>query len=109
MEWSEYLGQMASVVGSLTVVGGALIWIYKKLVSDPDKRMAEKIQRENTEALKQSIEPLTKAIDMLNNNLEESKKDRVRLNKTVDGHTNILNNHETRISVLEKNVLGVMK
>lgn len=36
LEWSEYLGQMASIVGSLTVVGGALIWIYKKLVSDAD-------------------------------------------------------------------------
>lgn len=101
MEWSEYLTVVASLIGSITIIGGALIWIYKKLVSDPDKRMAEKIQRENTEALKQSIEPLTKAIDMLNNNLEESKRDRIKLNKKVDEHDDCLSDHHTRLTVLE--------
>lgn len=101
MEWSEYIKFIASMIGSVTAIGGALIWIYKKLVSDADRRMAEKIQRENTEALKQSIEPLTKAIDALNHNLQESKQDRIKLNKTTGEHGLILNNHETRITVLE--------
>ena len=101
MEWSGYLTFIASLIGSLTVIGGALIWIYKKLVSDPDKRMAEKIQRENNAMLKESLDPLTKSIELLNINLEDSKRDRMKLNETVTKHADELAGHETRITVLE--------
>lgn len=102
MDLNEYLKGIASLVTAITVVGGALIWIYKKLVSDPDKRMAERIQRENSESLKKTVQPLTQSIELLNNNLKQSEKDREQLNKKVNLHDNILNNHETRITVLEK-------
>lgn len=101
MEWSVLATQMTSIITSFTIIGGALIWIYKKLVSEPDKRMAEKIQRDNTESLKQSVEPLTRSIELLNHNLADSAKDREQLNKKVSQHGTVLNNHETRISVLE--------
>jgi|GEM_PF-4520980 len=112
MEWSGLATQMTSIITTFTIVGGALIWVYKKLVSDPDKRLAEKIQRENSEAAKEmqresaeslrtSVEPLTKSIDLLNRNLTDSAKDREQLNKKVSQHGIVLNNHETRISVLE--------
>ena len=101
MEWSEHLTFIASLIGSLTVIGGALMWIYKKLVSDPDKRIAEKIQRENNAMLKESLDPLTKSIELLNHNLEDSKRDRMQLNETVTHHANELAGHETRITVLE--------
>ncbi|SLN00307.1 Phage protein [Brachybacterium faecium] len=102
MDLNEYLKGIVSLVTAITVVGGALIWIYKKLVSDPDKRMAERIQRENSESLKKTVQPLTQSIELLNNNLKQSEKDREQLNKKVNLHDNILNNHETRITVLEK-------
>ena len=101
MEWSDYITFIASLIGSLTVIGGALIWVYKKLVSDPDKRIAEKIQRENNVMLKESLDPLTKSIEMLNMNLEDSKQDRIKLNQTVDKHAEQLTDHGTRITVLE--------
>ncbi|SDQ04488.1 hypothetical protein LHA31_02495 [Carnobacterium viridans] len=101
MEWSVHVSQIATLIGSFTVIGSALIWVYKKLVSDPDKRMAEKIQRENSESLKKTVEPLTKSIELLNHNLAESEKDRIQLNKQMGKHNVILNNHETRITVLE--------
>lgn len=63
--------------------------------------MAEKIQRENSEALKTSVEPLTKSIELLNHNLAESEKDRIQLNKQMGKHSTILNNHETRVTVIE--------
>ena len=107
MDLNEYLKGIASLVTAITVVGGALIWIYKKLVSDPDKRMAERIQRENSESLKQTVQPLTQSIELLNNNLKQSEKDREQLNKKVNLHDNILNNHETRITVLEDWKRGV--
>ena len=101
MEWSDYLTLIASLIGALTVICGALIWVYKKLVSDPDKRIAEKIQRENNVMLKESLDPLTKSIELLNHNLEDSKRDRVKLNETVTLHADELAGHETRITVLE--------
>lgn len=107
MDLSEYVKGIASLVTAITVVGGALIWIYKKLVSDPDKRMAERIQRENSESLKQTVQPLTQSIELLNNNLKQSEKDREQLNKKVNLHDNVLNNHETRITVLEELKKGV--
>ena len=107
MDLNEYLKGIASLVTAVTGVGGALIWIYKKLVSDPDKRMAERIQRENAESLKQTVQPLTQSIELLNNNLKQSEKDREQLNKKVNLHDNILNNHETRITVLEDRKRGV--
>ncbi|MER2174928.1 MAG: hypothetical protein ABS911_09635 [Carnobacterium sp.] len=107
MEWSGLATQMTSVITTFTIIGGALIWVYKKLVSDPDKRMAEKIQRENSESLKMTVEPLTKSIELLNHNLAESEKDRIQLNKQMGKHNVILNNHETRITVLEEWKKGV--
>lgn len=107
MDLNEYLKGIASLVTAITVVGGALIWIYKKLVSDPDKRMAERIQRENSESLKQTVQPLTQSIELLNNNLKQSEKDREQLNKKVNLHDNVINNHETRITVLEDWKRGV--
>jgi len=101
MEWSGLATQMTSIITSFTIIGGALIWIYKKLVSEPDKRMAEKIQRDNTESLKQSVEPLTRSIELLNHNLADSAKDREQLNVKVGQHDEELNDHDKRISILE--------
>jgi len=101
MEWSGLATQMTSIITSFTIIGGALIWIYKKLVSEPDKRMAEKIQRDNTESLKQSVEPLTRSIELLNHNLADSAKDREQLNVKVGIHDEELNDHDKRISILE--------
>lgn len=101
MEWSAYATQITSIITTATIIGSALIWVYKKLVSEPDKRMAEKIQRENSDALRNTVEPLTKSIDLLNSNLADSAKDRAQLNIKAEKHDGILNNHETRITVLE--------
>ena len=106
MEWSGLATQMTSIITSFTIIGGALIWIYRKLVSEPDKRMAEKIQQDNTESLKQSVEPLTRSIDLLNHNLADSAKDREQLNAKVGLHDEELNDHDKRISILEIRKIG---
>lgn len=101
MEWTNYITETATVISGIIIIGSALIWIYKKLVSDPDKKIAEIIQKENSEALKQTVEPLTKSIELLNSNLAESARDRLQLNEKMNKHNTFLYNHETRISVLE--------
>ncbi|MGB3161536.1 MAG: hypothetical protein WBA84_09850 [Carnobacterium sp.] len=112
MEISEIIAQMASTITAFVTIGGALIWVYKILVSDPDKRLAEKIQkenaesakemqRENTESLRNSVEPLTKSIDLLNRNLADSARDRANLNIEMSKHAEYLIDHDKRITVLE--------
>lgn len=112
MEWTGIIAQMSSTITAFTIIGGALIWVYKKLVSDPDKRLAEKIQkenaesakemqRENTESLRNSVEPLTKSIDLLNQNLADSARDRANLNTEMNKHAEYLIDHDKRITILE--------
>lgn len=120
MNVGEVIVQISVQIGALTAIGSALIWVYKKLVSEPDKRMVEKmqkeineenarLQRENSDALKQSIEPLTKSIELLNYNLQDSQKDRLALHahdekqdKQIETLENGFFDHEKRISIIER-------
>lgn len=109
MEWYEFLIQLAAITTAVTTVGGALLWVYKRLVLEPDKKIAQEIQCKSSEELRRAIEPLSKSIEMLNYNLEEGNKDRERLNKISEQQEIILTDHEVRLSILEewrKHALG---
>ena len=97
----NHLGSLASLVGSLTVVGGALIWLYNKFIGAPREarrerdeaarhaRMIELVTKEN--------QPLNESIKQLTLWLDESRVDRVNLNKIANGHTVKIGEHETRL------------
>ena len=102
MEWHELLIQLAAIITAITTVGGSLLWIYKRLVLEPDKKMAQEIQRKSNEELRMAIEPLSRSIEMLNHNLEEGNKDRNRLNKISEQQEVVLADHEVRLSILEE-------
>ena len=108
----SHLGDMASFIGSLTVVGGALMWIYNVLISKPRERHKEreekKRQRELIKTINEENKPLLKSINQLNEWLDEGKKDREKLNelalrntKILDEHGKIIDNHDERLIVLE--------
>lgn len=92
---------IATIVTALTVIGGFLIGIYKFLVVEPDNRMAQKINDQNNKALKETVEPLTEQIKLLNITLDITKQQSDEVKKEVIDHDSRLDNHETRISVLE--------
>ena len=108
----EMVGNMASFVGSLTVVGGALLWIYNSMIAKPrEKRRREeedKRQGKMIALITQKNEPLNTAIQELNSLLGESQKDRAKLNdiakantKMIGEHDERLDNHNDRLIVLE--------
>lgn len=101
MNWHEFLMQSASIVTAFATVGGAMLWAYKKLVIEPDQRVAEEVQRKNTQELKKAIQPLSRSIELLNHNLEESKKETKRLYELTEKHEIILYDHEKRLSIIE--------
>ncbi len=97
----EHVGSLASFIGSLTVVGGALMWIYNKFISGPrEKRRQEesdKRQRDMIELITEKNKPLNDSIQSLNELLAESQQDRKQLNKIAEANTDILENHEDRL------------
>ena len=96
-----HVGSLASFIGSLTVVGGALMWIYNKLISAPrEKRRqeeAEKRQRDMIELITEKNKPLNESIQGLNELLSESQADREQLNQIAVANTEMIKNHEDRI------------
>lgn len=97
----DNLADLASVVASITLIFGFLIGIYKFLVVEPDNRMAQKINEQNNRALRETVEPLTEQIKLLNITLDLTKQQSDEVKKEVVDHDSRLDNHETRITVLE--------
>lgn len=106
------IGSLASFIGSLTVVGGALLWIYNKFIGAPRERRREKEsakrQAQMVDLITEKNEPLNLAIDNLNLLLAESQVDRQQLNRvanentgTIAVHEERLDNHNERLIVLE--------
>lgn len=95
MEWIDWIIKLGSLMGSIGVLGNVLIKFYKKYVTEPDQKMAEKIQKEYTESLKATIEPLTENVGQLKMYLEDSQNDRKNIHKRIDAH-------DSRIVVLEE-------
>ena len=96
-----HVGSLASFIGSLTVVGGALMWIYNKFISAPrEKRRqkeAEERQQRMIELITEKNEPLNHSIEHLNELLSESQVDRKQLNRIADNNTKMLKSHEERL------------
>ena len=97
----EQVGSVASFIGSLTVVGGALMWIYNKFISAPRekrrKRDADKRQRDMIDLITEKNKPLNESIKRLNELLDESQQDRKKLNEIAESNTAMLERHEERI------------
>lgn len=97
----EHVGSLASLIGSLTVVGGALMWIYNKFISAPREKKrqeeADKKQRAMVELITEKNKPLNEAIQSLNGLLAESQLDRKKLNHIAETNTEIIKDHEERL------------
>ena len=109
---AEHLGFIASLIGSLTVVGSALIWIYNKFISHPreKKRLREEEKRQDMllELITRENRPMNTAIQQLTKLLDESGQDRIKLNdlasrntKLLHEHDDTLTEHNNRLIVLE--------
>ena len=109
---AEHLGFIASLIGSLTVVGSALIWVYNKFISHPreQKRLREEEKRQDMllELITRENRPMNTAIEQLTKLLDESRQDRIKLNdltgrntKLLHEHDDTLTEHNNRLIILE--------
>ena len=95
------LGSLASLIGSLTVVGGALMWLYNKFIGkkreEKRQRKADERQLKMLELITEKNEPLNQAIGNLNHLLAESQTDRQHLNEVATENTETLVKHDVRL------------
>jgi len=115
------IGNLASLIGSLTVVGSALLWIYNRFIGKPRELKRERNeQRKHQQTMDMIIKenkPLNESIKQLNKWLSESQADRKQLNKIaekniqqLDNHEKRLDNHNDRLIILEtKNGIQTFK
>lgn len=108
----DYIGTIASLITSLTVVGSALLWLYNKFIGAPRelKRTREESNRHRRmlELITNENQPLNESIKQLTEWLNESKIDRESLNRIavkntarLDEHEERLDNHNDRLITLE--------
>jgi biopolymer transport protein ExbB/TolQ len=104
----EILANMASWITSLTVIGGALVWIVNVVIVKPAEKRINKFEQNLLKKQELNQKPLTEAIDKLNELLDESQRDRKLLHeiadenvKAIDIHEEQFEDHEIRITVLE--------
>lgn len=122
------IGTLASLIGSLTVVGSALIWIYNKFIGEPRERKrereAKKRQEEMILLITEKNEPLNQSIQSLVDFSRSSEADRELLHRISDentlrigehgeellSHEKQLNEHNGRLIALEtKNGITTVK
>src|SRR5699024_2404211 len=104
---AEHLGFIASLIGYLTVVGSALIWVYNKFISHPreQKRLREEEKRQDMllELITLENRPMNTAIQQLTKLLDERRQDRMKLNDLTSRNTKVL--HENDDTLTEPNTL----
>src|SRR5699024_833355 len=91
------IGTLASLIGSLTVVGSALIWIYNKFIGEPRERKrereAKKRQEEMILLITEKNEPLNQSIQSLIDFSRSSEADRELLHRISDENTLRIGEH----------------
>ena len=106
---AEHLGFIASLIGSLTVVGSALIWIYNKFISHPreNRRLREEEKRQDMllELITRENRPMNTAIQQLTKLLDDSKQDRIKLNELASRNTKIIMEHDETLEEHDKRLI----
>lgn len=90
MGFEKLLGLISGIFAIIGFAGGFVTW----LASKNTEKMASSI--------KGAIDPLAYEIRTLNKTLEDNAKDHEGFKMTLKEYDECLDNHETRITVLEK-------
>lgn len=97
----DHVGSLASFIGSITVVMGAVIWLWNKIVMQPRenirREMEEKRYQKMIDVATQEDKPLAEAIDKLTAQLEDSRSDRKNLNRIADKLMEITQSHQEHL------------
>lgn len=96
---------IAGLIGSVTVVGSALIWVYKQLIARPkEKRDAIRTEREN-EKFRKVMQPTVDAVEQISRGLAYQEERDEKLQEIADSNVKLLEKHENRLDLHEQRII----
>ena len=96
---------IAGLIGSVTVVGSALIWVYKHLIARPkERRDAIRSEREN-EKFRKAMQPTVDAVEQISRGLAYQESRDEKLQQIADNNVKLLDKHENRLDLHEQRII----
>ncbi|MGH2080276.1 hypothetical protein ACRCJU_02950 [Aerococcus urinaeequi] len=96
---------IAGLIGSITVVGSALIWVYKQLIARPkERRDAVRVEREN-EKFRKAMQPTIDAVEQISRGLAYQEERDEKLQQIADTNVKLLEKHENRLDLHEQRII----
>lgn len=93
----DNVASLAGFIGSLTVIGSALIWVYKKLIAGPkEKRDVKRAEIENAK-FREAIKPTAEAVEQISRSLAYQESRDQKLQEIADRNVKLLAKHEDRL------------
>ena len=102
---SSLMTLIAGLIGSITIVGSALIWVYKQLIARPkERRDAIRSEREN-EKFRKAMQPTVDAVDQISKGLAYQESRDEKLQEIADSNVKLLEKHEDRLDLHEQRII----
>ena len=96
---------VAGLIGSVTVVGSALIWVYKQLIARPkERRDAIRTAKEN-EKFREAMQPTVDAVEQISRGLAYQESRDEKLQEIADSNVKLLEKHENRLDLHEQRII----
>ena len=93
----DNVASLAGFIGSLTVIGSALIWVYKKIIAGPkEKRDVKRAEIENAK-FREAIKPTAEAVEQISRSLAYQENRDQKLQEIADRNVKLLAKHEDRL------------
>ena len=96
---------IAGLIGSITVVGSALIWVYKHMIARPkERRDAIRTEKEN-EKFREAMQPTVDAVEQISRGLAYQEERDEKLQQIADNNVKLLEKHENRLDLHEQRII----
>lgn len=96
---------IAGLIGSITVIGSALIWVYNHLIARPKERR-DAIQTEiENEKFRKAMQPTVDAVEQISQGLAYQEERDEKLQQIADSNTKLLERHEDRLDLHEQRII----
>ena len=96
---------IAGLIGSITVVGSALIWVYKHMIARPkERRDAIRTEKEN-EKFREAMQPTVDAVEQISRGLAYQEERDEKLQQIADSNVQLLEKHENRLDLHEQRII----
>ena len=88
---------VAVFITSMTIIGGALIWIYQKTIGNSRERRAEERNRVFIQSIDDKNKPLIETLEALQKSVEKQEYHDKQLEKIAQQNSELIKKQEERI------------